>query len=403
MPSAAAAPAVPHDFVDRDWLRTLLSGKYDRALLYESHISARRGLPMPSPLPATSLPRGHVAPQCCIRRQQLGIKRCPILKFLAPRLFLSSYLLSSDAIQLRHFLAHYNKLGIRLNHVSLTIRLLRLSRFTSKLIPLGSHSSLNETLEVARAAGVPEQNVRIATEPASDVRKLAIINEHLARLAPNDWFIYADIDELFDYPCDLREITAVRSSVAGKMCDQMAIGAGIPMLRDEPDIALQFPIQCHIRQRLFGNSMVYSKTILQRARARRGNKSEAVRFATTHRTTDRDSLAPPTGVVKHYSMTGQQMTGNALKATMRPSHAGGGFSNFANGTCSKSVGKVGGILDDGLNQTAVRWCDEYFRLWAWQRQQLLRHREKGWAGLSRYFCPSCKNISDGLCEPWLIC
>ena len=403
MPSAVAAIAPLHEFVDRDKLKALVSGKYDRALLYESHLSARRGHPMPSPLPLKSLPRGSVAPPCCIWRQQLGQKRCPILKFLAPQLFLSSYLLSTDALQLRHFLAHYSASGIQLNHVSLTIRLLRLSRGTSKLIPFGSHSSLNETLEVARTSGVPQQNIRIATEPASDARKLALINEQLARLSPRAWFIYADVDELFDYPCNLRELTAARSAVAGKMCDQLAIGAGMPKLRYEPDIALQFPIQCHIRQRLFGNSMQHSKTILQRARARSGNRSEAVRFVTTHRTTDRDSLAPPAGVVRHYSMSEQQMNGNALKTSMGSGKAGGGVSNFANATCGRAYGKVGGILNDGLNDTAPRWCDEYFRLWAWQRKQMLRSRERGWAGLSRYFCPGCRNVSEGICEPWLTC
>ena len=48
--------------------------------------------------------------------------------------------------------------------------------------------------------------------------------------------------------------------MSGRMCDQMSANGNISELQYEPDVAQQFPLACRVRQRVFQNRMVYSKT-----------------------------------------------------------------------------------------------------------------------------------------------
>ena len=93
---------------------------------------------------------------------------------------------------LLHFLRHYHRLGVWPSHTSVAIRARRSA----------SQAATNATLQVLRQAGVPDSNVRMVLSPPSDALKIQLTNEHLARLGSADWSIYADVDELLDYPSE---------------------------------------------------------------------------------------------------------------------------------------------------------------------------------------------------------
>ena len=164
----------------------------------------------------------------------------PPLAFLSPKLHLMTYLVADDHVKLRHWLRHYLvRLGVWANHTRIVLRMRRSA----------SGRALNATLAAAAEFGVPPSNMLRQHSPPSDTIKMALMNAHLASLADSDWHIYADVDEHFDYPCELQHPPHVFNCVMGKMWDQLSDSGAIAALTDEPDITEQYPRQCRIRAR----------------------------------------------------------------------------------------------------------------------------------------------------------
>ena len=289
-----------------------------------------------------SLSMAHVQPPCCVVHGSTKLARhayspnCrPALHFLAPRLYLFSFILADDSAMLLHFLRHYHRLGVWPSHTSVAIRARRSA----------SQAATNATLQVLRQAGVPDSNVRMVLAPPSDAVKIQLTNEHLARLGSADWSIYADVDELFDYPCELQG--AVRRNkycFAGAMWDQLAADGNITEMAASPDLAEQYPLQCRIRATMVPRLQI-SKVILHRvygnAHADAPPSMEAlVRFRTTHSIIGNNSASTRCavrGLVRHYTMTARQRVSNAQKAALRV--AGTSASDHRNATTVFCLGQ----------------------------------------------------------------
>lgn len=342
-------------------------------------------------------------------------KPAPVLSFMAQRLFLFSFILSDDAMMLAHFLRHYIGLGVSPMHVGLAVR-----------VREGSDpASLQATLSTLRAAAVPRKHVRVIRHPPSDTLKLQLVNEHLLSLPSDAWAIYADVDELFDYPCDLRRHvngnagktnTAVRAgrsyeparrSVAhgsptrgatftafrtqacmtGTMCDQMAANGDMAVLQPWPDVAQQYPLACRVRQRVFQNHMVYYKTVLHRVRpGRERGDLRPVLFRTTHALNSTAACAKG-GRVRHYTMTAATMAGNREKAELERRSVNGVATNYANASCSFPYG--------GKRHKLI--CSDYSKLYEMQVEHVKNAQSAARSGVQvrppSFICPSCPGKS----------
>ena len=303
-----------------------------------------------------SLSMAHVQPPCCVvhgstkqARHAYSPNCRPALHFLAPRLYLFSFILADDSAMLLHFLRHYHRLGVWPSHTSVAIRARRSA----------SQAATNATLQVLRQAGVPDSNVRMVLSPPSDALKIQLTNEHLARLGSADWSIYADVDELFDYPCELQG--AVRRNkycFAGAMWDQLAADGNITEMAASPDLAEQYPLQCRIRATMVPRLQI-SKVILHRvygnAHADAPPSMDAlVRFRTTHSIIGNNSASTRCavrGLVRHYTMTARQRVSNAQKAALRVAGTSASdHRNYANATCGNIDVRTGNCLDYALLQ-----------------------------------------------------
>ena len=288
---------------------------------------------------------------CCVlhgttkHAQHASAPDCrPALQFLAQRLHLFSFILSDDSLMLGHFLRHYHRLGVWPAHTRIAVRARRHH---------GGAHALNATLRVLRRARVPEANVRILHTAPSDTLKIRLMNEQIDSLPIDSWFVYADVDELFDYPCELQG-AVLRNKVcfAGAMLDQLAADGRIgEMMPNAPPLAVQYPLQCRIRSTIVPHLQT-SKVILHRVGVR--NATQRMHFRTTHMLSGGDnsvdawraSRCAVRGIVRHYTMTTRQLVENRRKATAYGTRT----ANYANATCGHIEPKTGRCLDYALLQ-----------------------------------------------------
>jgi len=339
------------------------------------------------------------SPPCCVgKHERAASTRCSTLAFLAQQLFLFTFLLSDDAKMLHHFLRHYHRLGVLPTHTGAVVRVREGS----------SAASLTATLGVLQAAGVLRERVRVIDQPPSDELKLRLINKHISSLPPDAFVIYGDVDELFEYPCALEKLVRKQrfTCLSGGMCDQMAASGNISELQYEPDVALQYPLACRIRQRYFSNHMVYHKTILSRVRTA---SNGTILFRTTHAVaassgSRRHHASQPAtqesmpcdhgGIVRHYTMTAEAMEGNREKMRLESRSIDGKALNYANATCSFPYG--------GKKHKLV--CSDYSTLYGVQRQQVTKFERVGSAVPTSWLCPGCSsNGNVTRCKPWTAC
>jgi hypothetical protein len=262
----------------------------------------------------------------------------PILDSIAPRLFLSTFVLSDDHVMLIHFLNHYTRLGAWPNHTTVFIRARRSV----------SEASLALTQTAAVTAGVPRTNVRVVYAEPSDALKLNLMNGHIRSLPLTSWNIYADVDELFDYPCEFRDrFESDAVCLDGTMWDQVAIGNNITDLKPQPSLSTQYPKQCRIRAKFLPHVKL-TKNILHRVS---DDNTSHVHFRTTHQLanwTRTSSRCPVRGLVRHFTMTSKQATSTAQKARFQwhASNSTDPSRNYAGGVC--------GNIDTRTNR-----CNDY--------------------------------------------
>ena len=281
-------------------------------------------------------------------------------------LHLFSLVLSDDSKMLHHWLKHYHGLGVRANHTNVAVR-------------VRSHErGLNATLQTLHDARVPRENIRLIRASPADALKLQLINSFMDSLPRRSWVIYADVDELFDYPCG--QPLWHHTCVAGSMVDQMAPDARITELIADGDIRVQYPLQCRIRARI--PRQKFTKVILVNVGSGRyetvsgkglsmSQGGASRRFRDTHAVNGTCTLS---GIVRHYSMTTHQMAGLAEKAVQLPSKKTA--LNFAGGTCG--------------NVNSMGMCMDYVNLHRWMQQRVTKGTGKGTStkGCSRAFLSS---------------
>ena len=303
---------------------------------------------------------------CCVEHgatkraahKQVATAECtPQLRFLADRLFLFSFILADDADMLWHWLRHYHGLGVRPTHTYVAVR----ARHSA------TEEQLQATLQALAAGGVPQQNLRVVRAPPSDSLKLELINQRIAALPAGSWFVYADVDELFDYPCSLEVFTRRSVCLLGVMWDQLAADGNITELAGAPDLSLQFPLQCRVRTTL-ARHMNPHKVILHRVDGRESgelHRHRRIMFRNTHAVNS--SQCGVLGISRHYILTTRQMASNAQKAALQPLGADLTSTlgaepvrlNWANATCGNFDARTG-------------QCADYSLLLHWMQQQVQR-------------------------------
>ena len=160
------------------------------------------------------------------------------LAFMRDYLYAFSFLPGNDAVLLRHWLNHYTVgTGVRPDHLAFA---------TTASQARGDGWA--EHVAVLRRAGVAARQVEIVNDTYSDGLKLSVINAHIASLPLDAWLLVADHDELVRFSCELRH--RLPQIVCGHMTDMLALGGSIAPLRPTPDISVQFPLACSIRNAL---------------------------------------------------------------------------------------------------------------------------------------------------------
>ena len=90
-----------------------------------------------------------------------------------------------------------------------------------------------------------------STDIYSDALKLSTVNAWLPTLPANAWAIFVDSDELVSFPCDFeRELRLGKDRFCAEMYDRLSGSGGIDPVREYPDISVQFPSECMLRQLL---------------------------------------------------------------------------------------------------------------------------------------------------------
>ena len=87
----------------------------------------------------------------------------------------------------------------------------------------------------------------------SDRLMIHTLNLHVTTLPKSHWLIHANVDEFFDFPCDIMQRIALGQQLFC-MCmrDQMASTGRVSPLALEPSIQEQYPLGCYIRPHLRG-------------------------------------------------------------------------------------------------------------------------------------------------------
>ena len=207
---------------------------------------------------------------------QPRLRNCT-LHFIRPLLHLFSFLPGDDATMLRHWLRHYDSLGID----PARVRFARVNASGAE-----ARAAWASSAAVLRHFGIDEasQVVVAPSETYSDALKLAAVNAWLKTLPLDAWVTFPDADELFSFPCGTAEV--VRRGGADRFCaqlvDRLAASGRIEPLRPWPDVSVQFPVECQLRQLLSeeGRGTFFtSKVVLFRVREKGGRR---LTFRTPH-------------------------------------------------------------------------------------------------------------------------
>jgi hypothetical protein len=183
------------------------------------------------------------------------------------RLHLFTTVTARSHVMLGHFLVHYAAIGVR---VTTNAHLLLHEDFAST-------PTLDAAKDVCEKHGVRDVVLQPGVNSTElEFVKLRRLNALIRRLPDDAWVIFADADEMFDFPCDMlaqleRPGTARRSqqhAVCAFMQDRVADDFSVPFVRPTPSLAEQFP-RCAKLRGLSSRSPVQAnilKIMLLRAR-----------------------------------------------------------------------------------------------------------------------------------------
>lgn len=160
-----------------------------------------------------------------------------------------------------HFLSHYINLGVDAANMRVFV----------EDGPPGAVAELaatRGTLRTLRRAGVPDAGVTVVSHGNStESAALGLANDFVAELPPSAYVIRPDADEHFTYPCDMVERLREHDLWCADRQDRMAPDGTLRAIRPLPELAVQFPTACYVRQ-WSRASMPTVKVALMRATSR---------------------------------------------------------------------------------------------------------------------------------------
>ena len=254
-----------------------------------------------------------------------------------PRVHLWAMVSVSQHELLRHWLAHYARLGIDLRRRA-TLVLQQ---------PRGAEAAAaaDATRAVLAEHGVANVSV-VGTY--TTVLKKQLVNAHLAELPARALLVYADVDEFFEYPCDVvRTLTArdapVRATCA-TMVDRLGAGATLAALQPSPAIEEQFSLCAEIRGGVVSTEACLVKITLVAARI----GGAPVQFASSHR-----------AVVERPRGQGRLEIGGCYASSSATCLPTGGFAHyqFYEQSVAFQVAKIQTHLDAGDKANARTYRD----------------------------------------------
>jgi len=192
------------------------------------------------------------------------------LWFLRDVLHAFSYVPGDSIMLLRHWLTHYlDGLGLRSDHVHFAIN-------ADLAVP-----NLDASIRVLELAGVARNQVTLVNGSYSDLGKLARVNDFIQGLPTDAWFIFADHDEFFSFSCAMPSLVKSYDRFCAQMMDRLAADGTIAPLQNFPDISVQYPIACGLRQMLSAGSRVGTGQFMTSKTAPSvfGNAERSERFA----------------------------------------------------------------------------------------------------------------------------
>ena len=161
-----------------------------------------------------------------------------------------SMIAASSPSMIEHFVKHYRKVGVPLEHM----------RF---LVHFSNEHEKQTVITILEQNGVDSNKVSFTDHYHSDIKRDAI-NEHIGSLSSDAWLVYPDLDELFHFPC---AVPNSFKSLCGTMVDRFATTkSGIPMppvaAANEQSITQQYPKCRQTRGSNFFSNANGSKVLL---------------------------------------------------------------------------------------------------------------------------------------------
>lgn len=189
---------------------------------------------------------------------------CAPLATWSPNIYLWGLVSARSHALLRHWLRHYRAQGIRIET-------------NAELVVEGEGPDLAHAVAVMHSERVHNYSVypdlSVANRTIHHVNVLGVnawlragVNDFLSRLPADAWLIWADVDEFFAWPCDIRKrlIASGHAAVCGRMQDRVSRDWTLAKVIATPNISSQFPICARIRRDVLSGLAV--KITLIRAR-----------------------------------------------------------------------------------------------------------------------------------------
>ena len=269
-------------------------------------------------------------------------QRCS-LRYLRESVYAYSFLSSGDPTLLSHWLRHYiGGLAIRPQHMA----------FAVHVSVSAAATALEETLALLERADISVgRQVQLLHGAYADSTRLALVNSFVSGLSGNAWVIFADSDEFFSFPCSMPQLTSKYDSFSAKMMDRLSGDGSIAPLLASPDISVQFPIECAVRQQLSSDPIkgqfFTSKIALFRAERRRHGGARHT-FRTPHLLNNSGVLdSMPLGSFAHYTLTATAMDYTRSKMLAHQREAAQRLSSNESIKCSLRHTLNGRVLRPG--------------------------------------------------------
>ena len=277
---------------------------------------------------------------------------------------------------LSHFLQHYAALGVDLA---------RRATFVLHVPPGGGFdASANATRALMAARGVDVTRSVTEVVKYTTIYKKLLANAHLASLPADALLVYPDVDEFFEYPCDVLRTLATGShhATCATMVDRLGSEAVLSPLRPSPAIEQQFTMCAEVRGGVLSREACLLKITLLPTRIR----GAVPRFATSHRAT----TTLPSGAT--LTVGGCQSWGEACLFT-------GGFAHyqFYEQSVHYQISKIKTHLDAGDRKNAKVYKEyasvfkqsgtngKRFSFDALMFDQVMRYR----VSCRHWVCPAC--------------